>query len=898
MLGQFFFSEREAPRLSLLLFEGTLVESANVLTFADKDSGLNALPISEAIEWLAPLPIDNEDPLVEFWSRAAKVGVDLVARGRIGPAITPTGHDMWRLSRLDTEDAARVAQLAGAMPMSACTPVASSEPARVKDPHYTTARFLDAIADVIVRTPGASRLVSNSLYAADELQRVGNLQGLDDNGPTRVLGFRLVPPPADGEFSLVPYMQSRTDHSLVVDAAQIWSAEPAVLARLGDDIEEVMLKALRRAGQVWEPLQKILEKSRPDTLEMDEAMVDEFLSGAADTLRTNNFEIALPTELTTGNLELRANISSPRPASSAESSFDLNQLLELRWDATVDGESLSQAELKQLADAKRPLVRIRGKWVIVDESTVARLKQKTSKAKKPIGSGTALSAAMSGTLEIDGETMAVEVDSAISGIAKRLESYERSNELVEPAGLEASLRPYQRRGLAWLNEMCELRLGGCLADDMGLGKTVQVIALHLLRKTGPMLVICPASLLGNWEREIAKFAPGVRTHRFHGSSRRLDKLGNGDIVLATYGVVRRDHQTLDEIDWDLLVADEAQHAKNPQSQTAKSLRGISANVRLALTGTPVENQLTELWALLDWTTPGLLGPLESFRRNMATPIERFHDEEATAELAKIVRPFLLRRRKIDPDIAPELPQKTESDVFVTLTTEQASLYKAVTDEALETIKNSTGMERRGLILKLLTSLKQICNHPAQYLRQQGPMTKRSAKLAALDELIDGLAGTGESVLVFSQYVQMGKLLEQHLNSTGTKTLFLHGSIDPRRRDEMVEEFQAGAVPVFLLSLKAGGTGLNLTRATYVIHFDRWWNPAVEDQATDRAYRIGQTQPVQVHRLISEGTLEERIAQILQQKRGLSESVIGSGETWVSELDNDELEALVSLETSR
>lgn len=537
---------------------------------------------------------------------------------------------------------------------------------------------------------------------------------------------------------------------------------------------------------------------------------------------------------------------------------------------------------------------MRGRWVVVDGETIERVRQQKSRKAKEVTAGTALSAALGGSLTVDGETFDVEIDSSLVGLADRIQNYERTQDLPEPEGLNASLRPYQRRGLAWLNEMCELGIGGCLADDMGLGKTIQVIALHLHRAAGPTLVVCPASLLGNWEREINKFAPSVRVHRFYGRQRNLEIVGKGDVVLVTYGLIRREKEAMAQVEWDLVVADEAQHAKNPMSQTARALRAIPSNVRLALTGTPVENQLTELWSVLDWTTPGLLGHLDEFRRNIATPIERDHDEETTAELSRIVRPFLLRRRKADPEIAPELPQKTESDVFVPLTSEQASLYKAVTDEALNTIKEKAGIERRGLILKLLTSLKQICNHPAQFLKQEGPLPGRSGKLAAFDELLDGLEGTDEAVLVFSQYVQMGKLLEQHLASRRISSLFLHGSVPPHHRDTMVEQFQNGEARVFLLSLKAGGTGLNLTRATHVIHYDRWWNPAVEDQATDRAYRIGQTQPVQVHRMVSEGTLEERIAALLNEKRQLSEQVIGAGEAWVSEFDDSELAELVAL----
>lgn len=324
---------------------------------------------------------------------------------------------------------------------------------------------------------------------------------------------------------------------------------------------------------------------------------------------------------------------------------------------------------------------------------------------------------------------------------------------------------------------------------------------------------------------------------------------------------------------------------------------MPADARIALTGTPVENRLTELWSILDWTTPGLLGPLETFRRTTAVAVERNRDKEATERLGSAVRPFLLRRKKTDPSIAPDLPERTVTDVAVPLTTEQVSLYEAEVREALHTIETKAGIERQGLVLRLLTVLKQICNHPAHYLHQKGPLPGRSGKLAALEELLDVIVGAGDSVLVFSQFVDMCSLIETHLTTLHIPSLFLHGGVPARRREEMVAKFQAGEVPVFLLSLKAGGVGLNLTQATHVIHYDRWWNPAVEDQASDRAHRIGQRHAVQIHRLVCEGTLEDRIAELLERKRELAESVVGQGEAWIGDLNDRELAALVRLGTS-
>jgi SNF2 family DNA or RNA helicase len=407
-------------------------------------------------------------------------------------------------------------------------------------------------------------------------------------------------------------------------------------------------------------------------------------------------------------------------------------------------------------------------------------------------------------------------------------------------------------------------------------------------------VVCPASLLGNWEAEIRRFAPGVAVRRHHGSARDLDGV-TGGFVLTTYGTMRNDAALLGEVSWDLVVADEAQHIKNSRSAAARALRTISSTARVALTGTPVENDLTELWSILDWAIPGLLGSRNAFRKVWAGPIESGLEPTKARQFADLIGPFLLRRRKSDPGIAPELPAKTETDHVLGLTREQVVLYETLVRESMRRIEEADEETRRGLVLKLLTGLKQICNHPAHFLRQPNPRLRgRSEKLDLLDELVGTVVAEDGAVLVFTQYVAMARLLERHLATTGVPHQLLHGGTPVRERDAMVARFQAGEVPVFLLSLKAGGTGLNLTRADHVIHFDRWWNPAVEDQATDRAYRIGQTRPVQVHRCITQGTIEERIAELLTRKRSLADSVLARGETALTELSDAELRDLVEL----
>jgi hypothetical protein len=903
------------------------------------------VPLGEALPHLVSLPVDAPvPPSVAAWATAAKLAVDLVARGRLRPARTAAGGAGWQVGPLDPDDDRRLAGLAAVLPPAAhALPLpgrASRDPLRVVAPEAAARSFLDAVADRLVRT-AAAPAEGGGPFASPVGGPVDGpvaawLEASGASGDRAHAGLRLtLPTGPEGQLEAVLQLRSQLDPSLVIDAAELWVAPAVVLGRLGADAEADLLVALRRASRVWPPAARLLEEARPARLPLSDEEAGDLLGPVAADLGAAGLEVLWPAELTSGRVELQAVVDTidtidtidtvdaagggegpdalgwlgevepevglaPAPVTSGGLSLDA--LVELRWEASLDGEQLSREDLDALVEAKRPLVRLRGRWVVADPLLLEQVRQRKARS---ISRGEALAAALVGQIETgDGGTAEVRAVGAVADLVGRLRSARDEEagrrELPEPPGLAATLRPYQRRGLAWLSEMTTLGLGGCLADDMGLGKTVQAIALHLHRhatqgpSAGPLLVVCPASVLGGWQREIERFAPGVPVRRFHGGDRTLHDVAPNEVVLVTYGVLRRDRRRLATQWWGIVVADEAQQVKNPLSRTARELRLIPSSARVALTGTPVENRLSELWAILDWTTPGLLGPLATFQRRVAVPVERHRDPEATAALAGLVRPFLLRRRKLDPGIAPELPPKTETDEVVPLTTEQATLYEALVREALAEIAGATGMARRGLVLKLLTSLKQVCNHPAQLLHQDGPLPGRSGKLDALDDLLPSMLAGGESVLLFTQYVTMGRLLEHHLAASGIGTLFLHGGVPVARREQMVARFQAGEVPVFLLSLRAGGLGLNLTRATQVVHYDRWWNPAVEDQASDRAWRIGQDRPVQVHRFVTEGTVEDRVAALLAAKRELAEAVVGSGEGWISEMDDDELAALVEL----
>lgn len=862
-------------------------------TVRRRSVGVTILPIGRAVDALIDVGPDMDvSPSVRAWAVAAALAVDLIARGRILPAVSPSGFDTWTVGPLDPVDVERRRSLAAALPPQAhALVVGASTPTQVWDPAVAVEAFFDAVADVLPRTASASLL--SPTHASTAPLDVGAgapwLSTLRASDAGSAVGLRLeLPLDIDGDFEAVLTLQSLADPSLVLEAASVWDAPDLVFDRFGADVDADLLLALRRGARAWTPLGRLLDQTRPDRLVLTDGEAEQLLSGASEDLASAGIAVLWPADVF-APLELRPTITTATPPKAGTGRLGLEAIADMRWVGAVDGEDLTEAEIDILAEAKRPIVRVRGRWVRADPERLARLRE-----RRRLGAGAALAAALSGTANVDGDTIAVHVTGPIADLADRLVT-NSEREMDEPAGLSATLRPYQRRGLAWLSEMSALGLGGVLADDMGLGKTIQVLALHRAGIVdGPMLVVCPASVIGNWEREAERFVPGVPVRRYHGPDRSLDDLEGDAIVLATYGVVRRDAEFLSAPDWGLVVADEAQAIKNPRARTARAMRTITSKARIALTGTPVENHLGDLWSILDWTTPGLLGRYETFRREVAIPIERRHDREVTELFSRMVRPFLLRRRKIDPGVVPDLPPKIQTDDLMPLTTEQATLYRATVEDVLAQIEEADGINRRGLVLKLLTGLKQVCNHPAQYLDQRGPLTGRSGKLDGLAQLVEVIVDEGDAALVFTQFVAMGRLIEEHLASAGARTLFLHGSVPVNRRQQMVDAFQDGDVDVFVVSLKAGGTGLNLTRATHVIHYDRWWNPAVEDQASDRAWRIGQDRTVHVHRMICEGTVEDRIAALLEDKRALAESVVGGGEAWLTELSNADLAALVAL----
>jgi len=711
-------------------------------------------------------------------------------------------------------------------------------------------------------------------------------------------------------------LQAADDPSLLIEAERVWSLTGTSLdladRRVGDP-QETLVRGLAEACRLFPPMAPSLAERSPTGLELTAGDAADLLAASGD-LAAAGLGVLLPAELTAdGQRRLRARLRVGKATAApgtgiASAGFNAEGLAEFAWEVALGDETLTPAEFEEIVALKQPIVRWRGRWVRVDPEEALRLVDLAGTTEEITGAQ-ALAAVLVGEMDVTGVgTVETVAGGDLRELVDRLGSLraqsDASGASPEPRldGIQAVLRDYQRRGVAWLQTMADLGLGMVLADDMGLGKTLQAIGLMRGRAGDrPHLVICPTSVVGNWERELARFAPDLPVLRHHGPGRVCDpeSFTAGVVAVTSYGLVRRDADLLAAVDWDVVVLDEAQQVKNHTAKAARAVRRLPARARVAMTGTPVENRLAELWSILDFANPGLLGSFASFQRRYAVPVERWSDDGAARRLRALVAPFLLRRCKADPAIAADLPAKREATVVCALTREQATLYQAAVDRAFDVQGLAAeGIDRRGQILALLTALKQICNHPAQYLGEKSPLTGRSGKLARTEEMLAEIVAAGDRALVFTQYRRMGELLGRHLSARLglAEVPFLHGGVPRQARDAMVSAFQDDpeAAPVLLVSIKAGGAGLNLTAATHVIHYDRWWNPAVEDQATDRAYRIGQTRSVAVHKLVSAGTVEERIAALLERKRALAGAVVGEGEAWLTELDDDALHALVAL----
>jgi SNF2 family DNA or RNA helicase len=695
--------------------------------------------------------------------------------------------------------------------------------------------------------------------------------------------------------------QDRDEPSLVLPLSDVWSGR----SPFGPSAVEDVLTSLGRMVRLAPELGAVLDEAAPDSVTLDGASVLRLLRERAGALDDAGIGVFLPSWWSRRpRLGLRAKATKQSSsASGVAGGLGIDAIVDFRWEAALGEQRLTKADLAALAravEAKRSLVRLRGQWVEIDPDRVGAILESIGTSGTAVA-GDLLRAGMGlDQLGVDEEVEVVGVDaSAVPWLSSLLDDalHATVEPVATPAGFDGELRPYQQRGTGWLAFLGRLGLGACLADDMGLGKTAQLIATLLADPVeGSTLVVCPVSILGNWERELARFAPSLDVHTHHGAGRDKAALAGHDVVLTTYSLVTRDVTELAAIDWGRLVLDEAQQIKNPGAAQTKAVGQLRARRRIALTGTPVENRLSELWSIMQVLNPGLLGSARSFRERFALPIERDHDAEATELLRRATGPFVLRRLKTDRSIITDLPDKIETVDRCPLTREQATLYQAVVDDLLASAEEAEGIDRRGIVLAGLLRLKQVCNHPAHFQADGSALHGRSGKLTRAEELLEEILEEGDKVLCFTQFRAWGELLAPYLQRRfGTEALWLHGGVRRPARDEMVRRFEDPEGPqLFLISLKAGGTGLNLTAASHVIHLDRWWNPAVEDQATDRAYRIGQRRTVQVHKLVTLGTVEERIDEMITRKRELAQRVVGTGEAWLTELSTDELRDLIAL----
>ena len=879
---------------------------------------------------------------VGYLAELAAFARELVERGRVLPALRRNTHGAiacWR-PVLQGRDVVAIASLTSAMP-----PVCRAELGG-HDPHKLVVSALDAMVDAAVRAalpridllpPRRGRVKRRSAVEdwltaltgldgrfdaeSDELDALAQaLRAWDDVG-TGTVGpakatFRLSEIETDDDQTSVDsswrlefLLASTEDPSLLVPAEQVWNDDGS-LRRWLDRPQELLLTELGGASRIFPELAPALRTARPAELTLDADGAYRFLSGTAAVLDEAGFGVLLPSWWDRRR-KLGLALSAHTPVDgmvSKASKFGRDQLIKFRWELAVGDDALTEDEIAALAQTKAPLIRLRGQWVALDPEQLRR--GLAFLERKPTGRKTAaeiLALAASHPDDIDAplEVTAVRADGWLGDLLSGAAA-QSLQPLEPPDGFTATLRPYQQRGLSWLAFLSSLGLGSCLADDMGLGKTVQLLAVETLQRqqdsnVGPTLLLCPMSLVGNWQKEAAKFAPGLRVYAHHGGARLhgealRELLEHTDLIVSTYTTATRDIEELAGYEWNRVVLDEAQAVKNSLSRAAKAVRQLEAGHRVALTGTPMENRLAELWSIMDFLNPGLLGSSERFRTRYAIPIERHGQTEPAERLRAVTRPYILRRVKTDPAIIDDLPEKIEIKQYCQLTTEQASLYQAVVDDMMDKIEHTEGIERRGNVLAAMAKLKQVCNHPAQLLHDRSPVGRRSGKVIRLEEILDEILAEGDRVLCFTQFTEFAELLVPHLAARFSRDVaYLHGGTPKKRRDEMVARFQSGDGPsIFLLSLKAGGTGLNLTAANHVVHLDRWWNPAVENQATDRAFRIGQRRTVQVRKFICTGTLEEKIDEMIEEKKALADLVVTDGEGWLTELSTRDLREVFAL----
>ncbi|HNO78054.1 MAG TPA: DEAD/DEAH box helicase [Phycisphaerae bacterium] len=717
------------------------------------------------------------------------------------------------------------------------------------------------------------------------------------------------------------WLQSEDAPNTLQDIAEVWaddSSTPSLLRNTLQARREEIIRNLTRAAEVFAPFEASLQEPQPIGVALNATQAHVFVRDAATLLESRGFGVRLPdwARRFERQIGLRLHVAPVSEQSEASSSSDnvgrsgvgLSSIVDFQWQLAIGDSSISREEFEQLRMQQSPLVRFRGEWVYFDtgaSTKAAQFLDAQSTGQMTLGQAIRMAGGATDD-DIDLPIFGLDAESWIERLLNAAPNAE-FEKLSQPEYFNGTLRPYQLRGLAWLSFMQKAGIGACLADDMGLGKTIQLIALLLQERQknnapGPTLIFCPMSVVGNWKRELERFAGELKVSVHHGPERLtgdafIKNAQKSDAIITTYALGHRDLETLRKVMWHRIVLDEAQKIKNPSAAQTIAIRSLPSTHRIGLTGTPLENHLSELWSIMEMLNPGILGNAAAFRRRFAVPIERLGDSNRAKQLKTMIGPFILRRIKSDPAVECDLPEKMEMRVFCNLTAEQASLYERIVAETMSTVEATTGIRRRGIILASLTRLKQICNHPVHFLDDGSELDSRSGKCERLIDMLEEVISENDRALVFTQFRKMGDLLATLIKKRlRTEAIFLHGGTTSKKREQMVERFQdpSSDVRIFLLSLKAGGLGMNLTAANHVFHFDRWWNPAVEDQATDRAHRIGQTRRVQVHKFVCMGTIEDRIDKMLTEKVSLADRIVGSGDDWITGLSNEDLHAHLML----
>ncbi|MFD1736959.1 DEAD/DEAH box helicase [Bacillus salitolerans] len=753
-------------------------------------------------------------------------------------------------------------------------------------------------------------LLKKSSIVADEEDWLQKIGWKEDQSPFRV-GLQLEEPLEDGlDWELSIFLREKENPDDVIPVHNL------------HNMSEENASFVYREIDKWTTLVPWLKQEDKIKQSINELEAFEFLTEASSTLTGAGVEILLPSwwqALRDTQPALKAKVKNS-PTSSRQSFVGMNAIIQYDWRLSTNGIDISEEDFLRMVDEKRRLINIRGRWIRLDPGFIKQVQTIMQKANKEglrfwdvleheLNEGkrdTALTDLDTSQLF---RQIQIEINDQLSDMIRKLTEAKELPKVKIPKSFQGSLRPYQTHGVQWLAFLRSFGFGACLADDMGLGKTVQMITyfLHVKEKekpATPALIIAPTSVLGNWQKELEKFSPSLRVYLHYGSNRKKDEdfisaIKNADIVLTSYGLAHLDLEELENVKWSTICIDEAQNIKNADTKQSRSVRSLTGHHHIALTGTPMENRLSELWAIYDFINHGYLGSLHQFHKRFVIPIERDQDTAKIRQLQKMIRPFLLRRTKKDEEVALNLPDKQEQKEYCSLSVEQASLYEQLVQDTFSQIEKLTGFQRKGLVLKMLSKLKQVCNHPSLYLKEEKPrdLVNRSNKMKKLAEIAGQIQEQGESCIIFTQYIEMGNMIRSYLEAEYKETVrFLHGGTSKVERDRIIEDFQAEKQKFLILSLKAGGTGLNLTAANHVIHYDRWWNPAVENQATDRAYRIGQTKFVHVHKLITSGTLEEKIDEMLEKKQQLNEEIIQS-EGWVTELSTRDLHELFALRSN-